>query len=274
MICQKLSLLIWGDCNMRVKRLINELLLKQNTWNIFFLILFFPIYLYLIQSSQRFFSIFGITGFLILLSYLFWLYRYKIRFYQIPLHFIIASILFMQVIKGDTVPLALIVAVLGISLFFVQDIISNEEYKNLEIMRQIVISGIIFMSFITFAFLFGIVFISSNSISGFVLILLSIIGFMSSFNIITYTLWMYNIDKKYYIPVAIIASVILVQLFIGLRILPFTHLTQSMLLTTYLIFSISIFRDIYLKRLNLSNIIARISLLGVLVGLLIFTSLS
>jgi len=259
---------------MRVKRLINELLLKQNTWNIFFLILFFPIYLYLIQSSQLFFSIFGITGFLILLSYLFWLYRYKIRFYQIPLHFIIASILFMQVIKGDTVPLALIVSVLGISLFFVQDIISNEEYKNLEIMRQIVISGVIFMSFITFAFLFGIVFISSNSISGFVLILLSIIGFISSFNIITYTLWMYNIDKKYYIPVAIIASVILVQLFIGLRILPFTHLTQSMLLTTYLIFSISIFRDIYLKRLNSSNIIARISLLGVLVGLLIFTSLS
>jgi hypothetical protein len=259
---------------MRVKMWINELLVKQNTWNIVFLILFFPVYLYIIQSSQKFFSIFGIAGFLILLGYLFWLYRYKIRFYQIPLHFIIASILFMQVIKGETVPLALIVSVLGISLFFVQDIISNEEYKISEIMRQVVLSGIIFMSFITFAFLFGIVFISSNSISEFVLILLSIIVFISSFNIITYTLWMYNIDKKYYIPVAVIASLIIVQLFIGLRILPFTHLTQSMILTTYLIFSISIFRDIYLKKIYFLSVILRIVLLIFLLSLLIFTSLS
>jgi|GEM_PF-743894 hypothetical protein len=258
---------------MRLKWLRSELLLKKNIWNIGILVIFFPIYLYIIQSNQRFFSIFGITGFLVLIGYLLALYKYKIRFYQIPLHFIIASILFMQVIKGDTVPLALIVAVLGLSLFFVQDIISNEEYKNSEIMRQIVISGIIFMSFATFAFLFGIVFISSNSISGFVSILLNILVFIGSFNIITYTLWIYNIDKKYYLIVSIISSFIMVQLFVGLRILPFTHLTQSMLLTTYLIFSISIFRDSYLKRLNTQKVLSRLGLLAILIGLLIFTSL-
>lgn len=258
---------------MRVKWLISELLLKKNIWNIIVIVIFFPLYLYIIQSNQKFFSIFGIIGFLALIGYLLILYKYKVRFYQIPLHFIIASILFMQVIKGDTVPLALIVAVLGLSLFFVQDIISNEEYKNSEIMRQIVISGIIFMSFATFAFLFGIIFISSNSISGFLLILLSILVFIASFNIITYTLWIYNIDKKYYLSVAVIASLIMIQLFIGLRILPFTHLTQSMLLTTYLIFSISIFRDSYLKRLNVQKVLSRVGLLVLLMGLLIFTSL-
>ena len=129
------------------------------------------------------------------------------------------------------------------------------------------------MSFATFAFLFGVVFISSNSISGFLLILLSILVFIASFNIITYTLWIYNIDKKYYLSVAVIASLVIIQLFIGLRILPFTHLTQSMLLTTYLIFSISIFRDSYFKRLNIQKVLSRLGLLVLLMSLLIFTSL-
>lgn len=258
---------------MRFKCLISELLLKKNIWNIIVIVIFFPIYLYIIQNNQKFFSIFGVIGFLVLIGYLLILYKSKVRFYQIPLHFMIASILFMQVIKGDTVPLALIVAVLGLSLFFVQDIISNEEYKNSEIMRQIVISGIIFMSFATFSFLFGVIFISSNSISGFLFILLVILVFIASFNIITYTLWIYNIDKKYYLSVAVIASLIMIQLFIGIRILPFTHLTQSILITTYLIFSISIFRDSYLKRLNVQKVLSRVGLLVLLVGLLIFTSL-
>lgn len=256
---------------MRVKSLVNEIILKKNIWNILVLIVFFPIYLYVIQDNQPFFSIFGIIGFLGLLSYLIILYKDKIRFYQIPLHFIIASILFMQVIRGETIPLALIVLVLGLSLFLVQDIISNEEYKHSEIMRQIVISGIVFLSFSTYAFLFGITFIST--ISPITIIMLSIISFISGFNIITYTLWMYNINLKYYIPIAIIGAMLLVQLFIGVRILPFTHLTQSMLLTTYLIFSISIFRDLYLKKLNIKVILARILLLILLVGGLIFTSL-
>ena len=256
---------------MKVQALINEILLKRNIWNIVVLIILFPIYLYIIKSNQLFFSAFGIIGLLGFLLYLIILYKHKIRFYQIPLHFIIASILFMQVIRGGTIPLALIVFVLGLSLFLVQDIISNEEYKHSETMRQIVISGIVFLSFATYSFLFGITFIST--ISPTIIIMLSIIAFMSTFNIITYTLWMYNISIKYYLPIAIISSIILVQLFIGMRILPFTHLTQSMLLTTYLIFSISVFRDLYLKKLNIQKISARLLLLSLLIGGLIFTSL-
>jgi hypothetical protein len=241
---------------------------KQNIFNIIFLIFLFPFYLYFIQNNQPFFSVFGILGFLILLFYLIVLYRYKIRFYQIPLHFIIASILFMQVIKGDTVPLALIVSVLGLSLFFVQDIISNEEYKSSEFMRQIVLSGIIFMSFSTYAFLFGAIFISSLSP-----VLLSFLAFIANINIITYTLWMYGVDKKYYIPISLIASFIIVQLFLGIRILPFTHLTQSILLTTYLLFSISILRDVFLQKLNLKKLLSVLLLTWILFGFLIFTSL-
>jgi len=241
---------------------------NKNTWNIVFLIIFFPTYLYILQTRFLLLSLFSLGGFLILLSYLFWLYRYKIRFYQIPLHFIIASILFMRVIRGGTIPLFIIVGVLGISLFFVQDIISNEEYKNSETMRQIVLSGIVFMAFATYAYLFGSIFITNIHP-----IILSILAFISAFNIITYILWIYNVETKYYITIATIGAMIITQIFIGLRILPFTHLTQSILLTMYLLVSVSIFRDNYLQTLNLKKILSRVSLIFILSVSLIFTSL-
>lgn len=241
---------------------------NKNTWNIVFLIIFFPTYLYILQTRFQLLSLFSLAGFLILCVYLFWLYKNKIRFYQIPLHFIIASILFMRVIKGDTIPLFVIVSVLGISLFFVQDIISNEEYKSSEFMRQIVLSGIVFMSFATYAYLFGSIFITNIHP-----VILSIFAFMSAFNIITYILWIYNIETQYYITVATIGAMIATQIFIGLRILPFTHLTQSILLTTYLLFSISIFRDTYWRELSFKKILSRVSLVFILSLSLIFTSL-
>jgi hypothetical protein len=245
-----------------------NIVLNKNTWNIVFLVLFFPTYLYMLQTRFQLFSVFSLAGFLILFAYLFWLYKYKIRFYQIPLHFIIASILFMKVIKGDTIPLFVIVGVLGMTLFFVQDIISNEEYKSSEIMRQIVLSGIVFMSFATYAYLFGSIFITNIHP-----IILSVLAFLSAFNIITYILWIYNTDAKYYIIIASIGAMVITQIFIGLRILPFTHLTQSILLTTYLLFSVSIFRDIYQRKLNSKQILSRVSLVFILSLSLIFTSL-
>lgn len=241
---------------------------NKNTWNIVFLIIFFPTYLYILQTRFPLLSLFSLGGFLILCAYLFFLYRDKIRFYQIPLHFIIASILFMRVIKGDTIPLFIIVGVLGISLFFVQDIISNEEYKSSETMRQIVLSGIVFMAFATYAYLFGSIFITNIHP-----IFLSILAFISAFNIITYILWIYNVETKYYITIAIIGAMIITQIFIGLRILPFTHLTQSILLTMYLLVSVSIFRDNYLQTLNFKKILSRVSLIFILSVSLIFTSL-
>jgi hypothetical protein len=180
----------------------------------------------------------------------------------------IASILFMQVIKGDTIPIEIIVIVLGLSLFFVQDIISNEEYKNSEIMRQIVLSGVVFMSFATYSYLFGSIFITNIHP-----IILSMVSFIATFNIITYILWIYNIDIRYYLILAVIGAMIITQIFIGLRILPFTHLTQSILLTTYLLVSISIFRDTYWQKLNIKKFIYRVILLTVLSLSLIFTSI-
>ncbi len=244
-----------------------HLIQNKNIWNIIILIVFFPTYLYILQTQYPLLSIFSLVGFIILFVYLFILYRYRIRFYQIPLHFIIASILFMRVIKGDTIPLGIIVAVLGLSLFLVQDIISNEEYKKSEIMRQIVLSGIVFMSFATYAYLFGSIFI--NNIHPVILIILS---FIATFNIITYILWIYNTDIRYYLILATIGAIIITQIFIGLRLLPFTHLTQSILLTTYLLFSASIFKDNYWKVLDFRKIISRITLVFLLSLSLIFTS--
>jgi len=241
---------------------------NKNTWNIIFLIIVFPIYLYILQTRFPLLSLFNLGGLLILCAYLFLLYKDKMRSYQIPLHFIIASILFMKVIKGDTIPLFIIVGVLGVSLFFVQDIISNEEYKNSETMRQIVLSGIVFMSFSTYAYLFGAIFITKINP-----IILSILAFISAFNIITYILWIYNTEAKYYITIAIIGAIIITQIFIGLSILPFTHLTQSILLTMYLLVSVSIFKDNYLQTLNLKKILSRIFLIFILSLSLIFTSL-
>lgn len=241
---------------------------SKNTWNIIFLAILFPVYLYILQTRYTLFSPFTLIGFIILYIYLFWLYGKKARFYQIPLHFIIASILFMQVIKGDTIPLEIIVIVLGLSLFFVQDIISNEEYKSSETMRQIVLSGVVFMSFATYSYLFGSIFITNINP-----ILLSIGSFLSAFNIITYILWMYSTEIKYHLLISLIGAMIITQIFIGLRILPFTHLTQSILLTTYLLVSISIFRDTYWQILNMKKIMYRVILLTVLSLSLIFTSL-
>lgn len=246
-----------------------NIIYNKNTWNIIVLIVFFPIYLYMLQTRYNFSSIFSFMGFFILCIYLFIIYRNRIRFYQIPLHFIIASILFMRVIKGDTIPLGIIVAVLGVSLFLVQDIISNEEYKKSEIMRQIVLSGIIFMSFATYAYLFGSIFITNIHP-----IILSLFSFIATFNIITYILWIYNTDIRYYLILATIGAMIITQIFIGLRILPFTHLTQSILLTMYILFSVSIFKDNYWRLLNSKKILSRIALIFILSISLIFTSLS
>jgi hypothetical protein len=245
-----------------------NIITSKNTWNIIFLAILFPVYLYILQTRYTLFSLFTLIGFVILCGYLFWLYGKKARFYQIPLHFMIASILFMQVIKGDTIPIEIIVIVLGLSLFFVQDIISNEEYKNSEIMRQIVLSGVVFMSFATYSYLFGSIFITNIHP-----IILSMVSFIATFNIITYILWIYNIDIRYYLILAVIGAMIITQIFIGLRILPFTHLTQSILLTTYLLVSISIFRDTYWQKLNIKKFIYRVILLTVLSLSLIFTSI-
>jgi hypothetical protein len=247
---------------------LQQIIFQKNFWNIILLIGFFPSYLYIIKANQGLFSLFGIIGLLILVAYLIFLYRYKIRSYQIPLHFILASILFMQVIKGDTVPIAAIVIVLGLGLFFVQDIISHKEYRHSEFMRQIIISGSIFVSFSTYAFLFGSIFIGTISP-----IILSIIALISTLNITLYILWMYGVAYEFYRIISIMLSIVIVELFIGLRVLPLTHLTQSIILTTFLIFSLSIFRDMYLNTLNTKKILARIVLISILLGLLVFTSL-
>ncbi|MEY3470983.1 MAG: hypothetical protein RLZZ223_333 [Candidatus Parcubacteria bacterium] len=244
-----------------------NILFQKNSWNFIFIILLFPIYLYFIQINRLIFNIWSIGGFVMFLVYLWVLYRSNLRSYQVPLHFIISSILFMGVIKGDTVPLPLIVFVLGLGLFFVQDIISHQEYKKSELMRQIIISGIVFMSFSTYAFLFGSVFILSISP-----IILGLLAFLSTLNMITYLLWMYGVDSGYYTPISIIGSFLITQIFLVVRILPFTHLTQSMLLTIYMLFSASVFRDAYLSRLSIRNIMYRVTLTLILSGLLIFTS--
>lgn len=253
---------------MRYVNNVKSLLFQKNFWNIVLIILFFPFYLYGIQSNQAIISIFGLGGLAILGTYLFLIYSNHIRSYQIPIHYIIASILFMRVIKGDTVPIAVIVIVLGLGLFVMQDIISHKEYRNSEIMRQIIISGIIFMSFSTYAFLFGSVFVSSISP-----IILSIIAFIATANISLYTFWMYSIHNNT-IPISTgIISMGMVQLFIGLRALPLTHLTQAIILTIILIFSLSLFRDAYLKTLTRPKWVARILLLTILLTILVYTSL-
>lgn len=252
---------------MQSVQFISRILFQKNFWNFILIIIFFPIYLYLIQVNRLVFNFWSVGGFIIICFYLWLLYKKNLRSYQVPLHFIISSILFMGVIKGDTVPLPIIVFVLGLGLFFVQDIIVHKEYAKSELMRQIIISGIVFISFSTFAFLFGSVFILEISP-----IILGIIAFISSVNMITYVLWMYGVDFRYYIPVSIIAALVILQLFLVIRILPFTHLTQSMILTTYILFSTSMFRDSYLSRLKLNNIIYRTVLVFILTGLLIFTS--
>ena len=253
---------------MQYVKWLQQIIFQKNFWNIILLIGFFPAYLYTIQKIQPLLSSFGILGLCVLAAYLVFLYRYRIRAYQIPLHFILASILFMQVIKGDTVPIAVIVIALGIGLFFVQDIISHKEYRNSEFMRQVIISGSIFVSFSTYAFLFGSIFIGTISP-----ILLSIIAFISTLNISLYILWMYGVNRQFYRIMSLILSIIIVELFIGIRVLPLTHLTQSIILTTFLIFSLSIFRDLYLRTLNTKKILARIVLISILLGLLVFTSL-
>lgn len=135
-------------------------------------------------------------------------------------------------------------------------------------MRQIVLSGIVFMSFATYAYLFGSIFITNIHP-----IILSIFAFISAFNIITYILWIYSIEAKYYTIISLIGAMIITQIFIGLRILPFTHLTQSILLTTYLLFSASIFRDAYWRILSFKKIISRVALVFLLSLSLIFTSM-
>lgn len=252
---------------MKSVQFLSRILFQKNFWNFVVIIVFFPIYLYLIQINRLNFNVWSVGGFIVICFYLWLLYKKNLRSYQVPLHFIISSILFMGVIKGDTVPLPIIVFVLGLGLFFVQDIISHQEYRKSELMRQIIMSGIVFISFATFAFLFGSVFILEISP-----IILGVVAFISSFNMITYVLWMYGIEYRYYSTISIIASIIILQFFLVIRILPFTHLTQSIMLTTYILFSISLFRDSYFSRLRSYNILYRILLVVILTGMLIFTS--
>jgi hypothetical protein len=246
---------------------ISVLIKQKSFWNIVIFGGFFPIYLYGVQSSISIIGLWGILGIVLMIGYLWIIYQRNWRSYQIPIHFIFASILFMRVIAGNTIPVMAIVFILGGILFLIQEIISYREYTGSEVMRQIVLSGCVFLCFLTYTYIFGSVFIIS--ISPFIL---SLITIASALNISSYLLWMYEVKTQlYYISYTII-SLLTLQIFIGLRVLPFTHLTQGVLLTTFLIFSISLTKDVYKYELTFQKIALRLVFISILTLSLIFTS--
>jgi len=81
---------------------------------------------------------------------------------------------------------------------------------------------------------------------------------------------MYNMKKNFILSLFI--SFITMQLFVVLRLMPYSHLTLSILLNIFVIFSIISCKDIYLKKISLMELLTRTVIFVIIIIIIVFTA--
>jgi len=243
-----------------------EILKEKSVWNIVFFIFIFPYYLYLIK--QNIFTLFSLPNlmWIILFSgYFIYVFRKNFSLYQIPVSFFIGSILFLKVTAGNTIPSWFVITLLTISMFIIQEIISYKEFVKFEFSKEIILSNIVLSNFIIYSYLFGSIFVSDlNSVQ------LALICFVYNMNIYFFIFNMYGIKSSWILSFFI--SFVTMQIFIVLRLMPYSHLTLSILLNIFVIFSIISYKDIYLKKMSLMELLTRTVIFVVITIIIVFTA--
>lgn len=250
----------------KYSQIIISILKEKSIWNIVFFILIFPYYLYLIkQNSFILFSYFNLIWTIIFFSYFIYTFRKSFSLYQIPVSFFLGSVLFMKVTAGNTIPSWIVILFLTLSMFITQEVISYREFVKFEFSKEIILSNIVLSNFILYSYLFGSIFV--NNLNSFIL---AIICFIYNTNIFIFFFHMYNLRKNFILSLFI--SFITVQLFVVLRLMPYSHLTLSILLNIFVIFSIISCKDIYLKKISLMELLTRTVIFVVIIIIILFTA--
>lgn len=242
------------------------ILKEKSVWNIIFFIFVFPYYLNLIkQNSFTLFSIPNLIWIIVYLGYFIFIFRKNFSLYQIPISFFIGSILFLKVTAGNTIPSWFVISFLTISMFVVQEVISYKEFVKFEFSKEVILSNVVLSNFIMYSYLFGSIFVNDlNSTQ------LALICFIYNLNIYIFFFNMYNIKDN--IILSFFLSFITMQVFISLRLMPYSHLTLSILLNIFVIFSIISYKDIHLKKISLMELLTRTVIFVVITIIIVFTA--
>lgn len=200
------------------------------------------------------------TGLFFILStaYLIRIFKRSAIGYIYSAGFIAASMVFMRVSAGNTIPTWIVLLVIAVVGFLSQEILSDSEMKRSELPRQLVVSGSVLSFFLWYSFLFGAIFVTTIHPGILFAGCLVYTGAMS---------WV--ILQLYRIPQApLLAGIIawgIATLYRVLRFVPYTHITQAGILTVIVFYSIFVFREIYyLEGPILRPLLIRLALVGIL----------
>lgn len=222
-----------------------------------------PIFLYYIQTQYVLLSWFGIGGIVILIVYLILIHTTYWKHYQISGVFLGGCIYFTRVIAGNTIPIGVVVIVLGVLSFLLQEALSHREYHSNELIRQIILTSATIGAFLVNSYMFGSIYV--NNITSIVLIIVYI---LISYSLLDGLLWIYSIKERQYIVPIIV--VFLTEVFIILRFLPFTHLTQASILTIITFASLIMWYEH--RNITTSKVIRNIIVCCILITFILFTS--
>jgi len=250
----------------KYNQIVISILKEKSFWNIIFFIIIFPYYLYLIkQNSFILLSFSNLIWVILFFGYFIYTFQKTFSLYQIPVSFFLGSVLFLKVTAGNTIPSWLVILFLTISMFIIQEVISFKEFVKFEFSKEIILSNIVLSNFIFYSYLFGSIFV--NNLNSFHL---AIICFIYNTNIFMFFFHMYNMKKNFILSLFI--SFITMQLFVVLRLMPYSHLTLSILLNIFVIFSIISCKDIYLKKISLMELLTRTVIFVIIIIIIVFTA--
>lgn len=248
-----------------IQRQLVAIVQEKSFSNLIVFLIGFPIYLYFVKTQIIILSVPGVLMISGFLAYLWFIYRKHWRQYQVPVNFILAATFFMRVIAGNTIPSWLVLGVLGVLMFLTQEVISYNEYRSSELMRQIVLSSVIFSTFLMYSYVFGSIFV--NNLGP---IWLGFLCFAVTVNVASFVFYIYRLRGVWVLSLMI--GLVATQIYIGLRVMPYGHLTLSVLLMVFVFFSIIMFRDACLDHLTRRRVANRVVSLIAIIGVIVVTA--
>ncbi len=251
--------------NEKILQTVLAIVQEKSFSNLVVFLLVFPVYLYFVKTEIVVLSVPGLLTLAGFGAYLWGIYRRQWRQYQVPVNFILAATFFMRVIAGNTIPAWLVVGVLGVLMFLTQEVISYNEYRSSELMRQIVLSSVIFSTFLMYSYVFGSIFI--NNLGP---IWLGVVCFAVTVNVASFIFYIYRLRGVWVLSLMI--GLVATQLYIGLRVMPYGHLTLSVLLMVFVFFSIIMFRDACLSQLSRRRVLSRVISMVALIAVIVVTA--
>jgi len=242
---------------MKLIRLVSGIIWNSSLLNAVLSLLVLPTFLFLVKNSSIVLLI--LIFFLLICLYTVWVYKRRLVGYIYTLGYIISAALFMQVSAGNTIPTWSVISIVSILSLLSQEVLSDTQLLKRESLRQIVFSGIILSCFLFYSFIFGAIYVTILPVW-----LMFLLSFIFSTGLIWVGLSIYDISQGLYISILI--AWLSSALYYILRFIPFTHTTQSALITIIVFYSFYIFQAVYYVTTPLAkHLISRLSLILLMV---------